>query len=177
MPRYGFVLMSTFGIEPVSFEGASTCPAPAPGHLPADDVLVTALAAARTVAVVGASPSDHRTSYAIAVWLMENTPYEVFLVNPVAVGEEIRGHAFYASLDDLPVRPDIVDVFRRSEHVGPVAADAVAAQASVLWLQLGVVNDEAASVARDAGLTVVQNHCLKVEYDRLRNPIEQTMAG
>ncbi|WP_084076955.1 CoA-binding protein [Demequina sp. NBRC 110057] len=169
--------MSTFGIEPVSFEGADACPAPAPGHLPDDEALVTALAEARTVAVVGASPSDHRTSYAIAVWLMEHTPYEVYLVNPVAVGEEIRGHAFYSSLEDLPVRPDIVDVFRRSEHVGPVAAEAVAAQASVLWMQLGVVNDEAGRVAHEAGLTVVQNRCLKVEYDRLRADIEETMAG
>lgn len=169
--------MSTFGIEPVSFEAAEACPAPMASHLPSDEDLVEALAAARTVAVVGASPNDHRTSYAIAVWLMEHTPYEVFLVNPVAVGEEIRGHAFYADLADLPVKPDIVDVFRRAEFVAPVAQGAVDAEADVLWLQLGIVNDEAVAVAREAGLTVVQNHCLKVEYERLRQEIEEAMAG
>lgn len=177
MHGYGFVDMSTFGIEPVAFDGSETCPAPVASHLPDDDALVAALSQARTVAVVGASPNDHRTSYAIAVWLMEHTPYEVFLVNPVAVGEEIRGHAFYADLADLPVKPDIVDVFRRAEHVGPVAQAAVDAHADLLWLQLGIVNDAAAAVAAEAGLTVVQNHCLKVEYDRLRVPVEEAMAG
>ncbi|WP_083966612.1 CoA-binding protein [Demequina globuliformis] len=158
-------------IPSVPVDGPS-CPAPSSDHAPEDAVLAQALSQAKTVAVVGASPNDHRTSYAIAVWLMENTPYEVFLVNPMAVGEEIRGHAFYASLADLPVTPDIVDVFRRSEHVPPVADEAVAVGARMLWMQLGVVNEEAASTARSGGLTVVQNHCIKVEYARLRDQIE-----
>lgn len=149
------------------------CAAPTSAQAPDDSAMVDLLAKARTVAVVGASPSDHRTSYSIAVWLMTHTPYEVYLVNPMAEGEEIRGHGFYASLADLPVVPDIVDVFRRSDHVPPVADEAIEVQAQALWMQLGVVNDQAAAKAADAGLTVVQNRCIKIEYERLRNLIEQ----
>lgn len=157
--------------------GGEACAAPTSEQAPPDAELVELLANARTVAVVGASPSDHRTSYSIAVWLMQNTPYEVYLVNPVAEGQEIRGHGFYASLADLPVVPDIVDVFRRSEHVPAVADEATEVQAKALWMQLGVVNDQAASKAKEAGLTVVQNRCIKVEYDRLRGQIEQASTA
>src|SRR5690554_5023766 len=101
--------------------GGEACAAPTSEQAPPDEALVELLANARTVAVVGASPSDHRTSYSIAVWLMQHTPYEIYLVNPVAEGQEIRGHGFYASLADLPVVPDIVDVFRRAEHMPPIA--------------------------------------------------------
>ena len=127
--------------------------------------------------MVGASPSDHRTSYAIATWLMNRTPYEVYLVNPMAEGQEIRGHGFFDTLDQLPVVPDIVDVFRRSEHVPPVADEAIEVGAAALWLQLGVVHEESASRARAAGLDVIQNHCIKVEYERLRTRIEQARAA
>lgn len=153
------------------------CPARAPGQLPEDDEVVALLAQARSVAVVGASPNDHRTSYAIATWMMNRTPYEVYLVNPRAEGQEIRGHGFYDSIADLPVVPDIVDVFRRSEHVPPVADDAIDAGAGALWLQLGVVDEDSAQRAREAGLTVVQNHCIKVEYERLRTRIEEARAS
>lgn len=153
--------------------GGEACAAPTSEQAPPDEALVELLANARTVAVVGASPSDHRTSYSIAVWLMQHTPYEIYLVNPVAEGQEIRGHGFYASLADLPIVPDIVDVFRRAEHMPPVADEAIDIKAQALWMQLGVVHDEAATKAKDAGLTVVQNRCIKVEYDRLREQIEQ----
>ncbi|MFN3866385.1 MAG: CoA-binding protein [Demequina sp.] len=149
------------------------CPAPGSTSTPDDDSLVDLLAGARTVAVVGASPNDHRTSYSIAAWLMTRTPYEVYLVNPMAEGQEIRGHGFYASLDELPVVPDIVNVFRRSEHVPPVADDAIAAGAGALWMQLGVAHADAATRAREAGLEVVQDRCIKVEYERLRVAVEQ----
>lgn len=152
------------------------CAAPTSAQAPEDDALVDLLAKARTIAVVGASPSDHRTSYSIAVWLMTHTPYEVYLVNPRAEGQEIRGHGFYASLADLPVVPDIVDVFRRSDHVPPVADEAIGVNAHALWMQLGVVHEEAATKAKDAGLTVVQNRCIKIEYERLRDQIEQVSA-
>lgn len=155
---------------------AEACPAPLAAQAPEDDVLADVLAKARTVAVVGASPSDHRTSYSIATWLMTRTPYEVYLVNPVAEGQEIRGHGFYASLADLPVAPDIVNVFRRSEHVPPVADEAIASSATTLWMQLGVVHAEAAAKAHEAGLDVIQNRCIKVEYERLRSQIEQLAA-
>jgi len=70
-----------------------------------------------------------------------------------------------------------VDVFRRSEHVPPVAQDAIDAGATALWLQLGVVHEESAARARDAGMTVVQNHCIKIEYERLRSSIEEAAAS
>lgn len=153
------------------------CPAPSPQQLPDDDALVELLARATSVAVVGASPSDHRTSYAIATWLMNRTPYEIYLVNPMAEGQEIRGHGFYDSLDQLPVVPDIVDVFRRSEHVPPVADEAIEVGAAALWMQLGVMHAESAARARDAGLDVIQNHCIKVEYERLRDRIEEARVS
>ncbi|WP_430867292.1 CoA-binding protein [Demequina aurantiaca] len=151
---------------------AEACPMPSAAQAPDDDLLVAALAGAKTIAVVGASPNDIRTSHQIAVWLIENTPLEVFLVNPAAGSAEILGHAFYESIAELPTPPDIVDVFRRSEYVDPVADDAIAADAHMLWLQLGVVNDAAIERAREAGLTGVQNRCIKVEWARLRNQID-----
>lgn len=156
--------------------GGEACAAPTSDQAPSDDVLVELLAKARTVAVVGASPRDHRTSYAIAVWLMQHTPYEIYLVNPVADGQEIRGHGFFASLEDLPVVPDIVDVFRRADHMPTVTDDAINVGTGALWMQLGVVHDEAAAKAKEAGLTVVQNRCIKVEYERLRDQIEKISA-
>lgn len=134
---------------------------------PADPELAELLGRTRTVAVVGMSPRAERTSYGVADWMLRHSPYEMYWVNPVAVGQEALGRPFYASLADLPVVPDMVDVFRRSEDVPPVAEEAIAVGAKSLWLQLGIVNDEAAAAACDAGLEVVQNRCLKVEYRRL----------
>jgi len=155
---------------------AQACPLPSGNEAPADQILVELLAAAPSVAVVGASPNPERTSHQIALWLMEHTPYEIYLVNPVAVGEEVRGHGFYSSVADLPVAPTIVNVFRRGEHVGPVAAEAIDKGAVALWMQLGVVNDHAAATASSAGLTVIQNRCIKIEYARLSDQIEAARA-
>ncbi|WP_200809858.1 CoA-binding protein [Demequina sp. NBRC 110054] len=150
----------------------AACPLPLGSEVPDDEVLVDLLARAQTVAVVGASPNPARTSHRIAEWLMDHTDYEVYLVNPVAPADaEIRGHAFYSSLDDIPVDVDIVDVFRRSEHVPPVADEAIEAGAPILWMQLGVRHAEAAEKACNAGAVVVQNRCLKVEYARLSDRI------
>lgn len=162
------------GVVPASADDA--CPMPTDAQAPADDLLVEALASATTVAVVGASPNEARTSHQIAIWLMENTPLEVFLVNPSAGESEILGHGFYESIEDLPTPPDIVDVFRRAEYVDPIVDQAIAADARMLWLQLGVVNDAAITRARDAGLVGVQNRCIKVEYARLQDKIEAARA-
>lgn len=143
------------------------CPMPLSSDAPGDAALAALLAGTRTVAVVGASPDPARTSHQVARWLMEHTPYEIYLVNPRAGDATLMGHAFYPSLAALPVVPDMVDVFRRAEHVPPVAADAIEVGARSLWLQLGIRDEESAAVARDAGLQVVQNRCLKVEYARL----------
>jgi predicted CoA-binding protein len=159
-----------------------TCPLPsstlAHDALSEDDQeMVELLAHVRTVAVVGASPNPDRTSHQIAQWLMANTPYQIYLVNPAAGDAEIRGHGFYDSLSDLPVAPDLVDVFRRSEHVPPIAQEAIEVGSVGLWLQLGVINNDAADAALDAGMSVVQDNCLKVAYSRLRTAIEAERAA
>ena len=83
----------------------AACPMPQTSQAPDDDVMTRVLASATSVAVVGASPDESRTSHQIAVWLMDHTPYEVYLVNPAATDGEIRGHGFYSSLDELPGCP------------------------------------------------------------------------
>jgi len=158
------------------YDASDACPLPSPNQAPEDEVLASILARSQSVAVVGASPDPLRTSHAIATWLMNNTKYELYLVNPNGGDADIEGHGFYAALSDLPVAPDIVVVFRRSEDVPPVADAAIEADASVLWLQLGIVNDTAAASARAAGLGVVQNRCIKVEYARLSELIEAAQA-
>ncbi len=152
------------------------CPLPRADQAPTDDVLADILARSHSVAVVGASPSPLRTSHAVTTWLMNNTPYELYLVNPHGGDADIEGHGFYSALSELPVAPDIVVVFRRSEDVPPVADAAAEADASVLWLQLGIENAVAAASARAAGLGVVQNRCIKVEYARLSDRIEAAQA-
>lgn len=149
------------------------CPLPALEQAPVDETMTEIFASATTVAVVGASPREYRTSHQIATWLMDHTPYEIYLVNPAAGGEEIRGHGFYPTIAELPVVPDIVDVFRRAEHTPGIATAATVAGASTLWLQLGITNSEAEAIAAAGGLTVVQNRCIKVEYARLRDRIER----
>lgn len=150
---------------------AHACPAPITGDTPGDDEMALALARTQRVAIVGASPHPARTSYQIAIWLMENTPYELYLVNPAAVGEEIRGHGFYSTLAEIPVPIDMVDVFRRAEHTPAIATAAVEVGAKSLWLQLGVRNADAMATAREAGLVAVQNRCIKVEVIRLDRQI------
>ena len=121
---------------------------------------------ARNVAVVGLSDRPYRTSHAIA-GALQGFGFKVFPVNPNLRGP-VLGEEPYASVEDVPVEIDIVDVFRRSEKIMPVAEDAVAAGAKVLWMQSGVVNEEAAAYAREHGLTVVMDRCIKVDYARLR---------
>ena len=150
----------------------AACPMPQTSQAPDDEALARVLASATSIAVVGASPDESRTSHQIALWLMDHTPYEVYLVNPLATDGEIRGHGFYSSLDELPVVPDIVDVFRRSEFTPAIATEAVVTGAAALWLQLGVINDEAMDIARSSGLVGIENRCIKVEYARLHDRIE-----
>jgi len=120
------------------------------------------LGRARTVAVVGLSDRPYRTSHAIAAAL-QSFGYKILPVNPNLKGP-VLGEEPYECVADIPTTVDIVDVFRRSEKVMPVARDAVAAGAKVLWLQSGVINEEAAAYATEHGLTVVMNRCIKVDY-------------
>ena len=119
----------------------------------------------RNVAVVGLSDSPYRTSHAIAS-ILQRAGYRIFPVNPNLTGP-VLGEQPYATVEEIPEPIDIVDVFRRSEKVTPVAEDAVAAGAKVLWMQSGVINAEAARYAEEHGLTVVMDRCIKVEHARL----------
>jgi len=143
------------------------CPAPTDQQAPDDAALAALLERTRTVAVVGLSPKPERTSHQVAAWLQDNTPFDLYWVNPMAAGQQVLGQPVYASLAELPLVPDLVDVFRRSEDVPPVVEAAIAVGAKAVFMQLGIVNKEAAAIASAAGLDVVQNRCLKVEYRRL----------
>jgi predicted CoA-binding protein len=123
------------------------------------------LGEARNVAVVGLSNDPSRPSHDVARAL-QGYGFRIFPVNPTLSGP-VLGERPYASVREIQERIDIVDVFRGSEKVMPVAEDAVAAGARMLWLQLGVINEEAASYAAGSGLTVVSNRCLKVDYAAL----------
>jgi predicted CoA-binding protein len=129
------------------------------------DRAVELMGEARTIAVVGVSENPSRDSYDVARYLIE-AGYEVYLVNPT-VDAEVLGRRVYDSVQELPEAVDIVDVFRRSEHVPPIVDDAIEAGAKVVWMQLGIVNEEAAERARAAGLEVVMDRCTKIEHRRL----------
>lgn len=120
---------------------------------------------ARNIAVVGLSEKPYRTSHAIARAL-QGFGYRIFPVNPTLQGP-VLGERPYSSVTEIEERIDIVNVFRRSETVMPVAEDAVTAGAYALWMQLGVVNDEAHDHAVEHGLTVVMDRCIKVDYAAL----------
>jgi len=131
-----------------------------------DGYIRSILGKVRVIAMVGASPSWNRPSY-FAMKYLQGKGFRVIPVNPTAVGQEILGEKVYAGLKDIPDKVDMVDVFRASEAAGPIADDAVAIGAKVLWLQLGVRNDAAARRAEEAGLEVVMNRCPKIEFARL----------
>jgi len=118
----------------------------------------------RVIAVVGLSADWFRPSYFAAKYLIEHG-YTVIPVNPKY--SEILGRPAYASLRDIPVKVDLVDVFRRTDDVLPIARDAIAIGARTLWQQLGVVNLEADALAREAGLDSVMDRCVKIEHGRL----------
>ena len=116
-----------------------------------------------TIAVVGASPDPERPSYMVAEFLQDQG-YRIIPVNPK--GGEILGEKVYLDLGSIQEQVEVVDVFRRPEEVMPIAEQAIAVGAKVLWLQEGVVNEEAAARARETGLTVVMDHCMKKEHMR-----------
>ena len=118
----------------------------------------------RTIAVVGLSAQWHRPSYFAAKY-MQDHGYRIIPVNPNY--SEVLGQRCYPGLIDIPEQVGIVDCFRRASEMVPIARDAVAIGAKVLWMQLGIRNDEAAGIAVDAGLDVVMDHCVKIEYARI----------
>jgi predicted CoA-binding protein len=118
----------------------------------------------RTIAVVGLSANWYRPSYFAAKYMLDHG-YTVIPVNPAY--QEVLGQKCYPSLEDIPVRVDMVDCFRRSEEIPALATSAIAIGARVLWMQLGVANEAAKRVALDAGLEVVMDRCVKIEHARL----------
>jgi uncharacterized protein len=120
----------------------------------------------KTFAVVGLSANWYRPSFFAAKYMQEHG-YRVIPVNPSYAGQNIIGEKVYASLRDIPEKVDIVDCFRKSADIDPIIDEAIAIGAKVLWMQLGVMNEKAAAKARQAGLEVVQDRCVKIEHGRL----------
>ena len=131
-----------------------------------DDTLRRIYRDTRVVAMVGASPKWVRPSHFVFRYL-QLKGFRVVPVNPQNAGETILGERVYAALREVPAKVDVVDVFRNSEAAGPITDEAIAIGARVVWMQIGVRNDEAAARARAAGLEVVMNRCMKIEYGRL----------
>jgi len=125
----------------------------------------------KTIAMVGASANWNRPSYFAMKYLLDRG-YKVIPVNPAAAGQEIMSQKVHASLDELQVKADMVDIFRNSEAAGPITDEAIRHGARIVWMQLGVVNPAAAKRAEDAGLKVVMNRCPKIEHSRLAGTIE-----
>jgi uncharacterized protein len=119
----------------------------------------------RTIAMVGLSADPMRPSHFAAIY-MQSEGYDIIPVNPKYAGETILGETVYASLAEVPREVGIVDVFRRPNEAPELARQAVEVGAKVFWLQLGIRNDEALRIARDGGLDVVQDRCVKIEHAR-----------
>lgn len=131
-----------------------------------DTHLKDVLTRVRSIAVVGASDDPVKASYIVVKYLRDKG-YRVLPVNPKLAGGTLLGLPVYGSLADLPDPPDMVDIFRNSAAAAGIADEAVAIGAKVVWMQLGVRNDEAAARAEAAGLTVIMNRCPKMEIQRL----------
>ena len=139
------------------------------------DVLIARiLRSVKTIAMVGASPNEVRPSYFAMKYLLDKG-FKVIPVNPGQAGKEILGQKVYANIAALPAPVDMIDIFRASEHIGPIMDEAIAHKErlglKVVWMQLGIINEEAAKRGEAAGLTVIQNRCPKIEYGRLSGEI------
>ena len=128
--------------------------------LPVNDILRSC----STIAVVGFSPKENRPSHMVGKYLID-AGYKVYPVNPGV--SEVLGHNSYPDLASLPEKIDIVDIFRKSEDVLPVVEAAIVIQAKVVWMQQGIVNEEAAALAEKAGLKVIMDRCIKVDHQNM----------
>ncbi|MCC5948423.1 MAG: CoA-binding protein [Nitriliruptoraceae bacterium] len=141
-----------------------------PDEMPLDprspDELRAVLAEVRRIAIVGVSADPSRASHGVARWLIDHSDLDVALVNPNL--DELFDRPVHDTLAELPDPVDLVDVFRRSEHLAGVIDESVAIDARVVWAQLGVRDEVAAARARAGGVAVVQDRCLKVDWAQLR---------
>ncbi|MBS0274565.1 MAG: CoA-binding protein [Proteobacteria bacterium] len=139
-----------------------------------DDYIKSILRASRVIAMVGASGNEMRPSYFAMKYLLDKG-FKVIPVNPAMVGKTILGQTAYASLKDVPAPVDIVDIFRASDAAPGIVKEALAEKERLgfktIWMQLGVVSEEAAALAKEAGLNVVMDRCPKIEYGRLSGEI------
>ncbi len=134
-----------------------------------DEEIAELLTSARTIAMVGASDRPDRPSYGVMKFL-QGHGYRVIPVNPQITGEHVHGEFVWRELAQIGEPIDIVDIFRRPEAAGEAVDQAIFAGAKAVWMQLGVVNEEAARRAEDAGLRVVMDRCIKIEIMRHRIP-------
>ncbi|MEJ7777298.1 MAG: CoA-binding protein [Sphingomicrobium sp.] len=137
--------------------------------LTSDDDIAELLTSARTIAMVGASDRPGRASYGVMKFLQDQG-YRVFPVNPQITGEHVHGEFVWRELAQIGKPIDIVDIFRRPDAAGEAVDQAIAVGAKAVWMQLGVVNEEAATRAEAAGLKVVMDRCPKIDIARLGLP-------
>ena len=139
-----------------------------------DSLIKSVLRSVKTIAMVVASGNDIRPSYFAMMYLL-NKGYKIIPVNPGMVGKTILGQPVYASLKDVPAPVDMVDIFRESQYAPEIAREVVAEKdrlgVKVLWMQLGVISQEAERIGKEAGLTVVMNRCPKIEHGRFSGEI------
>lgn len=135
------------------------------GVNPTDEEIRDLLQRSKNVAIVGASDNPERPVYGVSEWLLDKTDYNVFFVNPRL--QTLFGYPVYPTLMDVPEWIDIVDVFRKSDDVPSVLEESITARAKSLWMQLGINNEASVLRGNKAGLDVVENRCIKIEYERL----------
>lgn len=147
------------GVEPLKFHATRN---PEVGEVTAPNIK-NILEESKTVAVVGLSPREERDSHRVAKYL-QSQGYRIIPVNPSA--DEILGERSYPNLTSIPESIDVVDVFRRSEAVPEIVEEAIKVGARTVWMQIGVIHEEAAARAREAGLQVVMDRCMMIEHRR-----------
>jgi len=132
---------------------------------PSDEEIAELLRTSKTVAIVGASDNPERPVYGVSEWLLDNSHFDIYFVNPRL--QNLFGHQVYPSIADIPAWVDIVDVFRNVADVPTVLDESIAVKAKSMWLQLGLRDDVSANRAVKNRLQVVQNRCLKIDYNSL----------
>ena len=135
--------------------------------LTTDEEIAELLTLTRTIALVGASPRPNRPSHRVMHYLL-NQGYSVYPVNQCETGKTILGRKVYATLSEIPVAIDLVDIFRRSQYVMGIVSEAILIKAKAIWTQLEVIDEEAAARAREAGLTVIMDRCPAIDLPNLK---------